>query len=163
MGILTVRSQESDPSRWKGNGDRAARTAAIAAAIGLCLATARPGLAQSQITAVPIRARSHAPRKVSEMMAIQSAKTAPSARPLIRPEMEPPDRKHLPQNPSAVIASQWSAQTRFSRLVGPSVAAQTLGIQFNGATAPIVSGGKAPVSMGAVDPTQFTVFLNGRI
>jgi hypothetical protein len=142
---------------------RADWAAAIAVAASLCLAPTKAAWGQTRITAVPIRARSRAPRTVSEMMAAEAARAAAPWRPLIRPEMEPPDRKHLPQNPNAVSASQWSAQTRFSRLVAPSVAAQTLGIQFDGATGPTETNAFPPDTMGVVGPTQFTIFLNGRI
>jgi hypothetical protein len=97
------------------------------------------------------------------MMAAEASQAVPPWRPLIRPEMEPPNRKRLPQNPNAVSASQWSAQTRFSRLVAPSIAAQTLGIQFDGATGPTETNAFPPDTMGVAGPTQFTIFLNGRI
>jgi hypothetical protein len=142
---------------------RPAMSTACALAVSLWLAPAMPILAQQGTVAVPRPAGPRVLRTVSEIMAAQAARpAATSRRPLIRPEMESPERKDLPQNRAAAAGAQWPAPSRFAQ-PAPSVASQTLGVQFDGATGPTETGAFPPDTMGAVGPAQFTIFLNGRI
>jgi hypothetical protein len=84
------------------------------------------------------------------------------------PELEQPDRKNLPDGPGSTPAAQWPLPDKSAEAasaggtVTPS-APQTLGTQFDGATGPTETGAFPPDTMGAVGPTQFVVFLNGRL
>lgn len=86
---------------------------------------------------------------------------------LLREEREEgPDREELPDGPGARPASQYPYPNKAGRLAVPSapeVAPQTLGTTFDGATGPTETGAFPPDTMGAVGPTQFVVFLNGRL
>ncbi|HBB88703.1 MAG TPA: hypothetical protein DC047_13920 [Blastocatellia bacterium] len=84
------------------------------------------------------------------------------------PDMEQPDRSNLPEGPGANAAAQWplpdkSLSTPDSSAIVTPNAPQTLGTQFDGATGPAETGAFPPDTMGAVGPTQFFVFLNGRM
>lgn len=84
-----------------------------------------------------------------------------------------PDREKLPDAPGALEASQWPLpeekgirKPRGLRGVGGETtprSPQTLGTQFDGATGPTETGAFPPDTMGAIGPSQFFVFLNGRM
>jgi hypothetical protein len=83
------------------------------------------------------------------------------------PEKEGPDRRNLPDGLGALPFSRFpypSEKEKPSSLFNlvPS-APQTLGTQFNGATGPTETGAFPPDTQGVVGPTQFVVFLNGRL
>jgi hypothetical protein len=74
--------------------------------------------------------------------------------------LEEPNRENLPQAPGALESSQWPISEN-----PPSqnpLAPQTLGISFAGATLSDASA-FPPDVMGAAGPTQYVVFVNGRI
>ena len=78
-----------------------------------------------------------------------------------RPELQGPDRRNLPEGPGAIPGNQWPLPAANAPVsLG---APQTLGTQFNGATGPNETGAFPPDTEGAVGPTQFFVFLNGRM
>src|SRR6185503_1328864 len=105
-------------------------------------------------------------RSMNEINADQEARPAANRR-LTKPEFESPRNPNLPAGAGAVAANQWPlpantdqrTQLDTSTLLGP----QTLGTQFDGATGPTETGAFPPDTMGAVGPTQFFVFLNGRM
>jgi len=78
--------------------------------------------------------------------------------------LKEPDRENLPQAPGALELSQWptlqsqNLPEEFTNTDAP----QTYGVNFTGA---VLSDALAfpPDVMGAVGPTQFIVFVNGRI
>jgi hypothetical protein len=85
------------------------------------------------------------------------------------PEREGPDRSRLPQDPNAPAVSSFptNPDTKPNPTVKKSssfrpTAPQTTGTNFLGATL-TDTGAFPPDTMGAVGPTQFTVFVNGRI
>ena len=79
-------------------------------------------------------------------------------------ELEGPDREHLPGAPGAVQASQWPPPDPTKpRPDRPTSAPQTLSTQFDGATGPTETGYILPDTEGSVGPTQFFVFINGRM
>ncbi len=84
-------------------------------------------------------------------------------------EFEGPDRENLAQNPDAPAISQFPAPTKIRKNKNskdaPNVpnAPQTIGLNFNGVTGPTETGAFPPDTMGAVGPSQFVVFLNGRL
>jgi len=79
-------------------------------------------------------------------------------------ELEYPDRSKLPQNPQAPAVSQFPAAEPGKALqlqeLEPKI--HTPGLSFDGATL-TDTGAFPPDSMGTVGPTQFVVFVNGRI
>jgi hypothetical protein len=81
-------------------------------------------------------------------------------------ELEQPDRTGLPQAPGAQDRATWPAPDgpapNGSAPATTPFTAQTLGISFSGATLGD-TGAFPPDVMGAVGPTQFVVFVNGRI
>lgn len=98
---------------------------------------------------------------VAEIM--ERAKQFPEVKLVERPEREYPNRSNLPQNP---LAKPWAT---FPPL-DPGIistpqpdAPQTPSTSFNGVTGPTETGSFPPDNMGAVGPTQYIVFVNGRI
>jgi hypothetical protein len=85
------------------------------------------------------------------------------------PEREGPDRSRLPQDPNAPAVSSIPSipdakpnpTVKKSSSFRPT-APQTTGTNFLGATL-ADTGAFPPDTMGAVGPTQFTVFVNGRV
>jgi len=77
--------------------------------------------------------------------------------------LEEPNRENLPQAPGTLELSQWPPmegvnEDSLSELDAP----QTIGITFTGATLPD-AGAFPPDVMGDVGPTQYVVFVNGRL
>ena len=85
----------------------------------------------------------------------------------LRWELEQPDRSHLPAAPGAAQAAQWPIPSATSSTSGPrrptTSVAQTVSTSFDGATGPAETGAFPPDTMGAVGPSQFFVFINGRM
>ena len=81
-----------------------------------------------------------------------------------RPEREYPDRSNLPQNPLArPIAAFPETNTIIPSTSPTSDLAQTPSTTFNGVTGPTETGAFPPDDMGAIGPTQYIVFVNGRL
>ena len=74
--------------------------------------------------------------------------------------LEEPNRKILPQAPGVKELSQWPNLANKTEMYAN--APQTQGTTFTGATLPD-AGAFPPDVMGAVGPTQFVVFINGRL
>jgi hypothetical protein len=80
-----------------------------------------------------------------------------------------PGRRNRPQDPNALKESRFPADTKLipQSLIRPDVTGprypQVVGINFDGVTGPNETGAFPPDSMGAVGPTQFIVFVNGRL
>ncbi|HEY2396379.1 MAG TPA: hypothetical protein VGH81_10440, partial [Rudaea sp.] len=87
---------------------------------------------------------------------------APPRGPRPEHELEYPDRSNLPQNPAAPAASQYPPAGAELRARSPSLDIHTTSISFNGPTLSD-TGAFPPDSMGTAGPTQFIVFVNGRI
>ena len=114
------------------------------------------------ITAGQIMTVSPVQRTVAEIMADQASRPSQPGNGRLIPEREGPERKNLPQNPNAIEASQWPLPDKNTPAV-PLAAPQIPSTQFDGATGPAETGAFPPDTMGTVGPTQFVVFLNGRI
>src|SRR5262249_24561312 len=101
-----------------------------------------------------------------DIMAEQFARPSQESTVKMRPELEEPDRRGLPHPPGAIDGIQWPGDNTGRQPdihdVQPS-APQTLGVAFDGATGPTETGAFPPDTMGSVGPTQFFVFLNGRL
>ncbi len=125
-------------------------------------------LSESQINAdgsiTPGRMLTDAPiaRSVAEIMDEQASRPTQNTAGKLRPEREGPEREGLPQNPKAIAGAQWPPADKNAPTPHLS-APQTPSTQFNGATGPSETGAFPPDIMGTVGPTQFFVFLNGRM
>ncbi len=110
-------------------------------------------------------------RRTADIMADPAAH-GPRKNVYIKREFEIPGRESRPQDPAARLDRQMapgqahtapsmaSASTSVSS--GPFIA-QTLGLTFDGVTGPTQTGAFPPDSMGAVGPSQFFIFVNGRL
>jgi len=101
-------------------------------------------------------------RTTAEIMAHPQA-GRPHKRYPFKRELEIPGRDKRPQNPAAPAQSKFPSKS----LIAPKIAEvtagpQTTGTSFTGATL-ADTGAFPPDTMGAVGPTQFVVFVNGRI
>src|SRR5258708_14183487 len=82
---------------------------------------------------------------------------------MMRTKLELPDRRNLPQDPdAAAVPSMPAPGTGDVARSARRALAQTPSLIFNGATL-ADTGAFPPDSMGAVGPTQFVVFVNGRL
>jgi Divergent InlB B-repeat domain len=83
----------------------------------------------------------------------------------LKTEKEAPDRDELPQDPASPAVARWvpsrNIADNISTRAAP-LAPQSLGVNFTGATL-ADTGAFPPDSMGTVGPSQFVVFVNGRI
>jgi hypothetical protein len=108
------------------------------------------------IVGVPTTGEIGIPRTTEDIMA-SALVAAPSQRPLSKPERFKGERlKDRKQNPESK-----SVRSRGNPVLS-SLAPQPTGISFTGATL-ADTGAFPPDTMGAVGPTQFVVFLNGRV
>jgi hypothetical protein len=114
------------------------------------------------VTGVPHTGARGVSETTAEIMARQ-AFAPPAAPPVARPEHEGPDRRLLPQNPASPDAPRWANGRPVYTPAPPRTdSPQTLGTAFTGATL-AETNSFPPDTMGAVGPTQFVVFLNGRL
>src|SRR3954464_3046161 len=87
----------------------------------------------------------------------------------LKRELEIPGRENRQQDKDAAASSRWPTHSaaRVSTAT-PEVStgplfSQTVGTTFDGVSGPSQTGSFPPDSMGAVGPTQFIIFLNGRL
>ena len=92
--------------------------------------------------------------------AMQRQAVTPPHGPRPEHELEMPDRSNLPQNSDAPATSRFPAGGAPAR--PDHTAIHTPALSFNGATL-TDTGAFPPDSMGTVGPTQYIVFVNGRI
>ena len=107
-------------------------------------------------------------RTTAEIMADQAAR-GPKKTTFIKREFEMPGREHRPQDPNAGFdpqiapgAAKKATTSTAGDVAGPNFS-QTIGLQWDGVTGPSETGSFPPDSMGAVGPSQFILFVNGRI
>ena len=122
-----------------------------------------PGGISREEVGVPTEGERGVEQTTDAIMASQP--DAPIARePRLMPEREMPGRQYLPQDPNARAVARTPTST--ARVAVPDTAAtnapQTTTTNFTGATL-ADTGAFPPDSMGAVGPTQFVVFVNGRL
>ncbi|MBV9618172.1 MAG: hypothetical protein JO201_03085, partial [Verrucomicrobia bacterium] len=110
-------------------------------------------------------------QSTADIMAAQAAQ-GPRKNVFTKREFEIPGREHRPQNPAARFDPQTAPgqarnlSTAASAATGAPIApkfSQTIGLQFDGVTGPTETGSFPPDSMGAIGPSQFIIFVNGRI
>lgn len=87
---------------------------------------------------------------------------APPRSPHPEHELEYPDRHNLPDNPAAMPVSRFPSGGRSESFIHSTEYIHTTNVAFDGAT---LSDTLAfpPDSMGTIGPTQYVVFVNGRI
>jgi len=133
---------------------------------------ARPETHQDEIAGVTVVGERGIQRTTGEIMMTQQL-APPSSKPLFMPEHEVPGHDDRPQNPSARPLSSTpdlgAAQPAAGNFVmaandvpAPS-APQTVGVNFNTVTGPTETGAFPPDTMGAIGPSQFFLFVNGRL
>lgn len=162
------RERESESPRERAEEHRRedAKARARGRAMAALLKKARPqnGLLTQEV-GVPTEGERGITMTTDALMEAQPDSTVPRERPL-RPEREIPGRKYLPQDPNAKAVARTPANTtRVAAIGGDTVgtnAPQTTSTNFTGATL-ADTGAFPPDSMGAVGPTQFVVFVNGRL
>ena len=163
--FLTIWLAASLLPAGSANGARATKTAGAAPA-----SLAETGaMAPGQVTGEPWTGEKGITQTTAEIME-QDARHTPRKREADpKPSRIRPDRRNLPQNPDALLDTQWPAQperiseeeaAELKRL--QAIEAQTLGLSFTGATLSETSA-FPPDTMGDVGPTQYLVGVNGRI
>ncbi len=101
-------------------------------------------------------------RATAQLMADQSA-NHPRSQVMVLPRRKVPHRKNRPQDPNAPLASQFPAPEASQNGDSPVAhAPQPIGTTFTGATL-ADTGSFPPDTMGAAGPSQFFVFVNGRL
>jgi hypothetical protein len=147
-----------------------------ASLLSLLLVTSPPAaLAADREPEIPSATSSGAPgvaERVTELMARQAVRDAQLARPERDAEEKEnehprPDRSHLPQNPDSRDDAPAPVKLpRVSAAGGPAIESpQAIGTSFTGATLNGVNPTSSfpPDCMGAVGPSQYVIFVNGRI
>jgi hypothetical protein len=84
----------------------------------------------------------------------------------LRKRIRLPDRRNLPQDPNALPVAKWpqTISTAMAEAMSPVPSApQTIGTNFDAATGNPTSGPFPPDAMGAAGPSQFLLFINGRL
>lgn len=114
----------------------------------------------SQITGIPTLVQPTKTETTADIM--ERAKNFVANKPE-RPEKEYPDRRNLPQNPLAKPVAAFPETNNIIFDTPPTNdLAQTPSTTFTGATL-AETGAFPPDNMGAVGPTQYVVFVNGRL
>jgi uncharacterized repeat protein (TIGR01451 family) len=116
-------------------------------------------VAQAQIPGEPVRGSEGVQQTTAEVMARQPEGPATRERP--EHELEYPDRSGLPQNPAALAISSYPAGAA-PVVTEEAARVHTLSTNFDGPTL-TDTGAFPPDSMGTIGPTQYIVFVNGRI
>src|SRR6476620_1995424 len=139
------------------------------------LVTVGPAKGQSQpvsgsAVGIPVTGARGIQRTSADIMAAQRI-APPGTGSQRMPEHEIPGREKLPQNPEAKPAaclpsSGVAVQQAKGNAVIPAPnasAPQTIGLSFDAITGPAENGAFPPDTMGAVGPSQFFLFVNGRL
>ncbi|HEX8335155.1 MAG TPA: lamin tail domain-containing protein [Pyrinomonadaceae bacterium] len=124
-----------------------------------------PGGIATQQVGVPTEGAPGVTRTTDDIMVAQSNSPLSWRHDRVLPEREMPGRKYLPQDPNARLVARTPTSTARIAAVADTAAAdapQTVGTSFTGATLSD-TGAFPPDSMGAVGPTQYFVFVNGRL
>ncbi|MCA1634524.1 MAG: lamin tail domain-containing protein [Acidobacteria bacterium] len=114
-------------------------------------------------------------KTTDEIMVEQAHAPVIARRPMLVSEREIPNRKSRPQDPDARPLASTPSSLSMSSVGGnlgvtsapeesssPS-SPQTLSTTFNAVTGPTENGAFPPDTMGAVGPSQFVLFVNGRL
>src|SRR5438874_1508415 len=120
-----------------------------------------------QTVGVPSVGETGIQRTTAEIMQAQQV-AAPSSRPHLATERELPNRENRPQDPNSPLAASWpdagpAAPGNAVNVSQAPAAPQPLSTTFNAVTGPTETGAFPPDTMGAVGPSQFFLFVNGRL
>ncbi len=113
----------------------------------------------AEISGERVSATSSGSERTDAIMRRQAA--APHRGPRPQHELEGPDRSNLQPNPDAPAVSHFPLNVPAAPVHGPR-SVHTPALSFDGATL-ADTGAFPPDSMGTVGPTQFVVFVNGRM
>ena len=103
-------------------------------------------------------------RKTVDIMSDPAIQKPSSA--ILRKRANLPDRKNLPQDANSVAVATWPQVKPISttRTASPVLSApQTVSTNFDAATGDPTTGPFPPDVMGAIGPSQFVLFINGRL
>src|SRR6266404_6453422 len=107
-------------------------------------------------------------RSTAEIMAADAAR-GPRKSTFIKHEFVIPGRENRPQDPAARFdpqiapgAAKKSSASALGDIASPNFS-QTIGLQWDGVTGPTETGSFPPDSMGMAGPSQFIIFVNGRL
>ena len=120
---------------------------------------ARPSLAKHEPDVPPVSLTT------AELMAHPNV-NRPRDPSFIRPRknLTQPDRDNLPLAPGSLLESQWPRKTNSFRASSLSPAVpQTVSTVFDTIVGPTETGGFPADTMGAIGPSQFVLFVNGRL
>ncbi len=109
-------------------------------------------------------------KKATSQLAAESVTRPKRKQIILKREFEIPGRENRPQDSNAKQAAEFperNSDSRHSNTLSPFTPAprypQVVSTSFDAVTGPSETGAFPPDSMGAVGPTQFIVFVNGRI
>ncbi len=105
-------------------------------------------------------------RTTADIMAADKAR-GPRQFTFTKREFEIPGRRNRPQDPNARFDPQIAPGAAKNNsapggIAGPNFS-QTIGLEWDGVTGPTETGSFPPDSMGMAGPSQFIIFVNGRI
>src|SRR3954468_6640655 len=140
---------------------------------GVLLFGQAPGRAADaeRIVGEPWRGERGISKTTAEIMASPNA-TKRRAHTYLKREFEIPGREDRSQDPSAPAETSWPKRSMRVGAAASSAAAaaesnfslpQTVGTSFNGVLGPQETEAFPPDTMGAVGPSQFFIFVNGRL
>jgi len=117
---------------------------------------------------IPATCQKGISRTTADIMTAQAAK-GPKKYTFTKRELLIPGRANRPQNPAAKFEKQFppaaignASSSSAGTIAGPSFS-QTVGLQWDGVTGPQDTGAFPPDSMGTAGPSQFVIFVNGRL
>ncbi len=129
--------------------------------VGLAVPPVVAGAAAGTVRGTPWVGAMGVRRTTAQIMVVQR-RLAAAIGPQVIPRPEPPDRRHLPQNPASPASAGEIVPAPRTMAAGSARIGLSAGTNFLGATL-AQTGAFPPDSMGAVGPTQFLVGVNGRI
>src|SRR5690349_13749154 len=129
----------------------------------------KPAGSNNSVTVgAPVAGEKGISRTMADIMTEQAA-TGPKKNNFVKREFIIPNRAHLRQNPASRFEAQFppasSSNTETSSadsITGPNFS-QTIGLQWDSVTGPVETHSFPPDSMGAAGPSQFVIFVNGKI
>src|SRR5436305_2821768 len=106
-------------------------------------------------------------RTMADIMTEQAA-TGPRKNTFTKREFVIPGRASRPQNPAARFEPQIAPGAAKKNSTAPGLSAapnfsQTIGLQWDGVTGPTDTASFPPDTMGMAGPSQFVIFVNGRL
>src|SRR5215468_10289362 len=127
-----------------------------------------PGRGSGFTTGQPATGQPGVSRSTAEIMAEQTAR-GPRQFTFIKREFEIPGREHRQQDPAARFdpqiapgAAKKGSTSASGEIASPNFS-QTAGLQWDGVTGPRDTNSFPPDSMGMAGPSQFIIFVNGRL